>query len=89
MVPTKSSAAALGGKNSTTDTDMLSTPCIKEDALSIRIVQDEYQRGLAECKKNALRARLTMSNTTRDLSTKLGKIWKTTIKWMMVPLGKG
>lgn len=93
VVSTKSFAAALGGKNSTIDTDPLSTPCIKGDALSIRIGQDEYQRGLAEC-QNALRARLTLSKgdkpyTASDLSTKLGTIWKTTAKWKMVPLGKG
>lgn len=44
-------AAVLGGKNSTTntDTDPLPTPCSKGDALSIRIGQDEYQHGLADC----------------------------------------
>jgi len=92
-VPTKSFAATLGGKNSTTDIDPLPTPCIKGDALSIRIGHDEYKRRLAEC-KNALRATLPLTKgdkpyTTRDLSTKLGKIWKTTAKWKMVPLSKG
>jgi len=48
---------------------------------------------LTEC-QNALRARLTLRKgdkpyITRDLRTKLGKIWKTTAKWKMVPLGKG
>jgi len=65
----------------------------QSDALSIRIGQDEYKRGVEEC-KNALRARLTLnkgnkSYYARDLSTKLGKIWKTTVVWKMVPLDKG
>ena len=34
-VRTKSFAAAFKGKNSTNDTDLLPTPCIKGDALSI------------------------------------------------------
>ena len=27
--------------------------------------------------------------SARDLSNKIGKLWKTTIGWKMVPLGKG
>jgi len=61
--------------------------------LSICIGQEEYNRGVEEC-KNALRARLTLykgekSYFARDLSTKLGKLWKTMAAWKMVPLGKG
>jgi len=71
----------------------LPLPCIKGDALSIKIGQDEYHRGVDEC-NNALRARLTLNKgdkpySARDLSTKLGGLWKTTTVWKMVPLGKG
>jgi len=91
-VPPKSFAATLAGKNSNDDSPFPTT-CIKGDALSIRIDQDEYQRDVDEC-KNALKARLTLNKgdklySARDLSTKLGKIWKTTVVWKMVPLSKG
>ena len=76
-LPTKSFAAALTGQ-AKNDDNLFPTPCIKGDALSICIGQDEYQRGVEEC-KNALRARLTLnkgdkSYSVRDLSTKLGKL---------------
>ena len=68
-------------------------PCMTGDALSITICQDEYHRGVEEC-QNALRANLTLNKgdkpyVARDLSTKIGKIWKTQSGWKMVPLGKG
>ena len=49
--------------------------------------------GVEECKK-ALRARLTLNKgdkpySARDLSDKIGKLWKTSDGWKMVPLGKG
>jgi len=71
----------------------LPTPCIKGDALSIIIFQDEYHRGVEEC-KNALRACLTLNKGDKpyfacDLSTKIGQHWKTSTTWKMVPLGKG
>jgi hypothetical protein len=78
--PSKSFAAALTGQNSNDDRPF-PTPYIKGDALSIQIGQDEYHRGVEEC-KNALRARLPLNKgdkpySARDLSSKLGKIWKT------------
>jgi len=89
---TKSFAAALGGPK-VIDDRPLPTPCIKGDTLSIKIYQEEYHRGVEEC-KNVLRARLNLSKGdkpyfARDLSNKIGKLWKTTTGWKMVPLGKG
>jgi len=91
--PLKSFTAALGGNNSPTDDVPLPVPCINGDSLSIRIGQEEYVKGLAEC-QNALRGRLTLVKgdkpyTTRDLVTKIAKLWKTACKWKMVPLGRG
>jgi len=91
-VPPKSFAAALAGQNSNDDRPF-PTPCIKGDALSIRIGQNEYQRGVEEC-KNALNAMLRLNKGDKlysscDLITKLGKIWETTVAWKMVPFGKG
>ena len=90
--PTQSFAAALAGANVIDDKPFPSL-YIKGDSLSIKIFQDEYHKGVKEC-KNALRARLTLNKgdkpySARDLSNKIGKLWKTTIGWKMVPLGKG
>jgi len=65
----------------------------KRRFIGIKICQDEYHKGVEEC-KNALRARLTLSKgdkpySARDLSNKIGKLWTTTAGWKIVPLGKG
>jgi len=88
----KSFAAALAGAT-VIDDRPLPTPCIKGDALCIKICQDEYRKGVDDC-KHASRARLTLNKgdkpySARDLSNKIGKLWKTTAGWKMVPLGKG
>jgi len=85
-------AAALAGAQAVEDRPY-PTPCIKGDALCIKIFQEEYCKGVEDC-KNALRARLTLSKgdkpySARDLNNKIGKLWKTTAGWKMVPLGKG
>ena len=89
---TKSFAVALVGPK-VIDDRPLPTPCIKGNALSIKICQEEYHSGVEECKK-ALRARLTLNKgvkpcSVRDLSNKIGKLWKTPAGWKMVPLDKG
>lgn len=90
--PVKTFATALAG-TTVTDDKPFPSPCIKGDALSIKICQDEYSKGLEDCRK-ALRARLTLNKgdkpySARDLSVKIGKIWRTAAGWKMVPLGKG
>lgn len=92
LVTIKSFGAALAGPK-VIDDRPLPTPCLKGDALSIKICQEEYHRGVDEC-KNALRARLTLNKgdnpySARDLSDKVEKLWKTSAGWKMVPLGKG
>jgi len=52
-VTSKSFAAALAGQN-VIDDRHLPTSCIKGDALSIRICQDEYHKGVEECVKGSL-----------------------------------
>ena len=88
----RSFASALAG---TTVIDERPFPslCIKGDALCIKIFQEEYQKGVEDCKK-VLRARLTLSKgdkpyAARDLCSKIEKIWKTAAGWKMGPLGKG
>jgi hypothetical protein len=90
--PAISFASALAGTNNN-DELPYPAPCIKGDALSIKIGQDEYQKGVDDCRK-VLRARLTLnkgekSYSARDLNAKIGNIWKTSAGWKMVPLGKG
>ena len=59
--PHKSFAVELGGnRSSPSDEAPFLVPCIKGDALCIRIGQEEYSKGLAEC-QNALRGRLTLN----------------------------
>jgi len=71
--------AALGGTRiSSSEEAPYSVPCIKGDALSIKIGKEEYSKGLAEC-QYALRGRLTLNKgdkpyTACDLTTKLGKV---------------
>jgi hypothetical protein len=71
----------------------LPAPAIKGDALSIKITQSEYERGVSDCKKN-LHGRLVLNKgdkpmTARDLSSKLTLLWKTTGQWRMISLGRG
>ena len=91
-VPPLSFAVALAGTSANVDRPF-PTPCIKGDALSINICQEEYTKGVEDCSK-VLRARLTLNKgdkpfAVRELSAKIGKVWKTTAGWKMVPLGKG
>jgi hypothetical protein len=92
LAPALSFAAALAG-TTVIDDRPFPSPCIKGDVLSIKICQEEYSKGVEDCRK-ALRAHLTLNKGdkpyfARDLSIKIGKIWKTTEGWKMVPLGKG
>lgn len=50
-------------------------------------------KSLTDC-QTVLRGRMALVKgdkpyTSRDLVTKIGKIWKTACKWKMVPLGGG
>jgi len=90
--PTLSFAAALAGTK-VQDDSPLPSPCIKGGALSIKIGQEEYRKGVEDCRK-VLQARLTLSKgdkpySARDLRSKIDKLWKTKAGWKMVPLGKG
>jgi len=49
-VPPLSFAAALAG-TTVNDDRPFPTPCIKGDALSIKICQEEYKRGVEDCRK--------------------------------------
>ena len=90
--PTLSFATALAGTK-IQDCSPLPSPCIKGGELSIKFGQEEYRKGVEDCRK-VLRARLTLSkgdkpHSARDLRSKINKLWKTKVGWKMVPLGKG
>lgn len=90
--PPISFAAAVAGQKVSDDRPYPS-PCLKGGALSIKISQDEYCKGVEDFQR-VLRSRLTLSKgdkpySARDLSIKIDKIWKTSAGWKMVPLGKG
>lgn len=71
----------------------LPRPCLKGDALSIKIQEDEYLAGLVECKKH-LHGRLFLSEgdapiKNQDLRAKLCSLWKPIGQQGMISLGKG
>ncbi|KAG4974240.1 hypothetical protein JHK87_031061 [Glycine soja] len=70
----------------------LLVPCLKGDALSVKIPEDEYKARLEGCKNN-LHGRLSLSKgdtllNYQYLHIKLEKVCKPMGKWRMVPLGK-
>lgn len=81
--------------NNSVDTPLsqLPRPCLKGDALSIKISESEYLAGISEC-KTRLHGRLILSKgdspiKVADLRSKLSKKWNPIDSWKMVPLGKG
>ncbi|KAF1888014.1 hypothetical protein Lal_00024025 [Lupinus albus] len=71
----------------------LPQPCIKGDAIAIKIPEAEYQAGLQRC-KNHLHGRLILSKGDTpikfaDLKGKLLSLWGMIGKWSMISLGKG
>jgi len=90
--PPLSFAAPLAG-TTVIDDRPFPTPCIKGDALSIKIYQEEFRKGVKDCRK-VLRARLILNKGdkpyfARDLNSKIRNISKTSAGWKMVPIGKG
>lgn len=58
----------------------LKRPCLKGEAISIKISEYEYQMGIQSC-KNSLHGRLILSKgetpiKTQDLRSKLANLWK-------------
>lgn len=68
-------------------------PCVKGDALTIKISKDEYQLGLQSCRNN-IHGRLFLSKGDApikavELRAKLSNLWKPIGNWKMIPLGRG
>jgi len=85
-------AQVLGGYRLVENAPLL-VLAIKGNSLCIKIDRDEYEKGLADCKK-APGGRLVLNkgykpNIANDLISRFSTIWKTTNKLKMVSLGRG
>ncbi|MCH84492.1 NBS resistance protein [Trifolium medium] len=90
---TKSFAQALVNEEVDVSRTPLPTPSVKGDSICVKITQKEYYKGVEDC-MNHLHGRLIMpkserSLTAKELSVKLGSIWKNLSPWKLAPLGKG
>ena len=93
VAPPVSFAQALTGSTKSASNDNLPQPLIRGEQVSIKIIQDVYEKGTAVCKHN-LRGRLLFNKgdkpyTKKDIQTQLLKVWKTTATWSMTLLGRG
>jgi len=86
-------AQALTGSTKAASNDNLPQPSIRGERVSIKITQDFYERGMNFCKSN-LRGRLVLNKgdkpySTKEIESKLQKLWKTGGAWHMLSLGRG
>ncbi|KEH27899.1 hypothetical protein MTR_5g048840 [Medicago truncatula] len=86
-------AQALKALTKAVSNDNLSQPLIRGERVSIKITQDIYEKGMTACKTN-LRGRLVLNKgdkpfATKEIQSKLQKLWKTTGAWKMMSLGRG
>ncbi|XP_019429250.1 PREDICTED: uncharacterized protein LOC109336882 [Lupinus angustifolius] len=94
LPPTAKKSFAQALKNSCNFTiSQLPQPCIKGEAIAIKIPEEDYQAGLQRC-KNHLHGRLILSKGDNmlkflDLKEKLAWLWCKLGKWTMISLGKG
>jgi len=73
--------------------EQLCAPIITRDSLSIKISQDEYEKGVEDW-KSLLHDRIVMRKgekhyTAKELYLKLSKLWKLLGHWKLVSLGHG
>ena len=86
-------AQALTGSTRAASNDKLPQPKIRGETLSVKITQEIYDRGTDFCKAN-LRGRLVLNkgdkpSSTREIESRLQKLWKTAGAWRMMSLGRG
>ncbi|XP_019431188.1 PREDICTED: uncharacterized protein LOC109338411 [Lupinus angustifolius] len=92
--PTTKKSFAQALKNSRDiAVSQLPQPCIKGDAIAIKIPEEDYQAGLQRC-KNHLHGRLILTKGDKpikfvDLKAKLTSLWNMLGKWDMISLGRG
>ncbi|XP_019431608.1 PREDICTED: uncharacterized protein LOC109338759 [Lupinus angustifolius] len=71
----------------------LPQPCLKRDAIAIKIIEVDYQAGLQRCKSH-LHGRLVLAKGDKplkfvELKEKLTSLWSKIGKWSIISLGKG
>ena len=86
-------AQALTGSTRAASNDNLPQPKIRGETLSVKITQEIYDRGTDFCKSN-LRGRLVLNKgdkpfSTREIESRLQKLWKIAGAWRMMSLGRG
>ncbi|XP_019435946.1 PREDICTED: uncharacterized protein LOC109342412 [Lupinus angustifolius] len=91
--PSRKTFAQALGQTCDINTSQLPQPCIKGDAVAIKIPEAEYQAGLNRCKTH-LHGRIVLSKGDSpmkflDLKAKLCAMWNMIGKWNMLSLGKG
>ncbi|XP_019447356.1 PREDICTED: uncharacterized protein LOC109350589 [Lupinus angustifolius] len=74
-------------------TSQLPQPCIKGEAIAIKIPEEDYQAGLLRCKSH-LHGRMILSKGDTplkfaELKSTLTSMWSMIRKWSMISLGKG
>jgi len=90
----KTIAQALSNSVSgTVQFDNLPPKVIMGDTVRVKITQKEYERGIADCRRN-LHGKLTLNKgdpplTTLVLKVKLSGLWPMLKNWTVTPLGKG
>jgi len=92
-MPVVSFAQALTASTKTTSNANLPKPTIRGETLSIKITQDLYDCGMNFCKTN-LRGSLVLDKgdkpySTKEIESKLQKLWKIKGAWRMISLGRG
>jgi hypothetical protein len=86
-------AQALPASHNASTNDNLQQPSIQGEAVSIRISQAPYEKGVEVCRRN-LRGRIVLSKgdkpyTAKDIQLKLQKQLKTARPWTLLSLANG
>jgi len=71
----------------------LPQPTIRGDSLSIKIIEEVYAKGLERCKHH-MHIQIFLNKddkpyTTKEITSKLSKLWKSKASWHMISLGRG
>jgi len=94
MLPETGKSFAQASSNSCEiQLSQLPPKVVMGDSVRVKISQDEYKSGIADCKCN-LHGRLTRSKgdsplTTQALKSKLTQLWQNLRNWNLIHLGKG
>lgn len=82
----------MGSSKHSIDLESLPQPCLKDDAISIRVSQYAYYKGINKCKL-CLHGRLILPKGSSpvklgELPKKIQEVWKISSHWCLISLGK-